>query len=239
MLRKGPIPEEEFDYDYYIHFYAWIFTENNLRISKEDWVVDVGGKKLANTVLAGFCKFLEITPTNLNFSGSGRHSICNIDFGNFELARVKIAEELSGEMPMAWISPATLHLMDKSRYRGVSSSISHLELKSNNFLRIVSEFISPTGYLFLSVPITFRESILNKQGYIYSLKDLRNTLAIFGFEICNSSFVTHGSHNIESIYEIKQLINTQQLNQVNFVSKDSYVIGFICARRISSDNQNY
>jgi hypothetical protein len=232
ILNKSNFIEEEFDYDYYTHFYAWLFSRMSHRLTKESWIVDVGGKKLANTVISNFCNLVEITPSDLNFAGSGRKAIVNEDFSSLSGLKLKLVEVMSSQYCDYFIVPATFHLMDLPRYKGVIANPSQVNLRKNNLLMLANEFLRENGTIFLSLPITTNKTHSNKQGFIYKIDDLKEILSFFNFAVEEVNFVLHGNHDISTRLLEKTLYTETDLSGVKFKSENSYVIGYVKALKM-------
>jgi hypothetical protein len=232
IRRRGPIVEDEFDYDYYTHFYAWSLDQFSKRTENNEWIVDVGGKKLANTILAHFYNLIEITPTDLNFKDSRRISINDEDFASSEGVINRVAKIVGDQKVSVILSPATFHLLDVPRYAGVSKVDLEEDHKKKKFLEFCNGVLERKGEIYIAVPITTNKSNLNSQGNIFNVDDLSELLMKHGFTISKVDFVTHGANEIETVLQNKTLYSIHDLDDIKFKSTNSYVIGYIKIERV-------
>ncbi len=197
-------------------------------------VFDVGGFKMASTVLSSFCNFIEITPRDLNFAASGRKTLAPFDFSDSTALKAEItrniahlqskeSSEISEIKIDFFICPATFHLMDTYRYEGVNASAG---INAFNMLEFLSEFSKDTAKLFFSVPIAPR-TFETPGGVVYSTDDFISLFRKYGFELLDSCWLTDGAINISHSLQAGKLHDMDLLEQVDFVDpRSSYVIGF-------------
>ena len=174
---------------------------------------------------------IEITPTDLNFKDTKRIAIVNEDFSNIDSLKEKISNLKSQISIRYFICPATFHLMDILRYNNVSISKTK-NLKKSNFLSFAGLFLDFNGAIFLAVPITVNKSIVNEQGDIFNVSDLKLYVRNYGFHIAEVKFVTHGANKIKTSLKEKISYPESYLAKVEFFDENSYVVGFIKLTKI-------
>lgn len=230
IKSEGNLSDEN-EYDYYIHFYAWMLGQ--IELTKKSNVFDVGGFKMASTVLSHFSNFIQITPTDLNFPNSGRKNLAPYDFSDLSALQERMMASISYLNNVGnsddrikidyFICPATIHLMDTNRYRNVNSTGGN---NVSNMLKFISEYSTENAKIFFSVPIAL-SSFKTPGGLVYKPSDFIKLFDQYGFTLLNSCWLTDGAINVSHSFEAKTLYELELLEEVNFIdSHSSYVVGF-------------